>query len=396
MIRTNFCSDKQGIIVRIIFFMSYSGQSAFLSYYNLYLKDKGFSTSQIGIIASMLNIITVIILPVWGMIADKTGRKRMLVFVLLTSGLLMWLFFVDGTMAWFVSVTLLFAVFNNPIASFVDNLALDYSQYSGVPLYGQIRMWASIGWAVSVVFTGILVSRLAIDYIILLGSLLLLVTVLVTLAGYRVPERRESAGVKLSDFRNLLVQKGMLFFLILIFFQGIFSAPIYLFINLYYAEIGAGYDTFGIAIAVQSMSELPFFFFGDRVVKRFGPKKVLLTAMAAATLRMLMYGLTSHPLVAVIIGSLHGICLALFIVATVSYIQAMTPTRLRATGQSLMYATYFGAGLTLGNLLIGFLSGIIMMRGVMLLNSGLIFILAIIVFFRLTPVKKMQAHSLKS
>lgn len=393
MIKSFNSFTGQGFVVRLIFFLAYSGQSVFLTFYNLYLKDNGFSTRQIGIIASMLNIIMVIILPLWGMIADRLGRKRMLMFVLFTSGLLLWLFRINGGMAWFISVTLLFALFNNPLASFVDNLALDYSEYSGIPLYGQIRVWASIGWAVAVVLAGLFISTYGIKYIIHLGCFILLLTFLVTVTGYKVPERRDTSGVRFLDFRKLISQAGMPFFLIVIFIQGIFSAPLYLFINLYYDEIGADYDMLGIAIAVQSMSELPFFFFGDRIVKRFGPKKVLIVAMLAAVIRMFLYGITGSPVLAIIVGVLHGLCLGLFIIATISYIQALTPSRLRATGQSLMYATYFGAGFTLGNLFIGFISELIMMKGVMLVNSAAILILSMIVLLKLPPVKRLNKYT---
>src|SRR5664279_4961299 len=106
--------------------------------------------------------------------------------------------------------------------------------------------------------------------------------------------------------------------------------------------------------------------------------------MIVTALRMFAYSLTSDPVIAIIIGSSHGICLALFMVSVVNYVHRFIPTQWKATGQSFIYSCYFGAGLALGNAWVGFLSEKISVKTTMAVESGLtlILVLATLIVFR--------------
>jgi MFS family permease len=74
---------NQEIIIKIIFFLSYASFSAWLSFYNIFLKTyAGFNDSQVGIISGIQQINILLVLPVWGILADKFGRRRMMLIAL--------------------------------------------------------------------------------------------------------------------------------------------------------------------------------------------------------------------------------------------------------------------------------------------------------------------------
>jgi len=62
----------------------------------------------------------------------------------------------------------------------------------------------------------------------------------------------------------------------------------------------------------------------------------------------------------------------------VEYVQDRTPAHLRTTGQALIWAFHFGAGLTLGNISLGFLRDLVGMNGAMLVHAGLAFLILLI------------------
>jgi hypothetical protein len=106
--------------------------------------------------------------------------------------------------------------------------------------------------------------------------------------------------------------------------------------------------------------------------------------MIVTMLRMFAYSLTSNSFLAIIIGSSHGICLALFMVAVVNYVHMFIPSEWKATGQSFIYSCYFGGGIAIGNAWIGFLSQLISVKATMAVESGLtlILIIATLIVFR--------------
>ncbi|HQZ59122.1 MAG TPA: MFS transporter, partial [Acinetobacter sp.] len=61
------------------YFFYYSIVGTFMPYWNLYLQDQGFNYEEIGILSSIA-IITRFFAPlIWGWIADKSGKRMLLV-----------------------------------------------------------------------------------------------------------------------------------------------------------------------------------------------------------------------------------------------------------------------------------------------------------------------------
>jgi PPP family 3-phenylpropionic acid transporter len=149
------------------------------------------------------------------------------------------------------------------------------------------------------------------------------------------------------------------------FLYGISISPLHLLINLYYTEIGAQNSLIGIAFLIQSGCEIPFFIFGAKMVKKTSAEFTLMLAMAVSLLRMVLYGFISNPSIAIFVGVLHGFTISFFLVGAVEYVQSHTPPHLRTTGQSLIWAFHFGAGLTVGYTVVGYLRDVVGMKHVM-------------------------------
>jgi MFS transporter, PPP family, 3-phenylpropionic acid transporter len=181
-------------------------------------------------------------------------------------------------------------------------------------------------------------------------------------------------------FRN----NNIFIFFILIFLYGISIAPLHLLINLYYNEIGAPNSLMGIAFIIQAGCEIPFFIFGAKMVKKTSAEFILLLAMAISMLRMVLYGFISIPQIAIFVGLLHGFTISFFLVGAVEYVQSHTPPHLRTTGQSLIWAFHFGAGLTVGYTVVGYLKDVVGMRHAMHIAAmfSLVILVITYIFFK--------------
>jgi len=143
--------------------------------------------------------------------------------------------------------------------------------------------------------------------------------------------------------------------LVCVFLVSAGATTIWNFYSIYMKENGASASLVGFGISFQGLCELPLFYFSARIIRRFGTKTTLLITVFTTASRLFLYSIVKNPHVAIFIEILHGISWSLFWVVCVEYVNMLVKQEWRATGQSLLYAAYFGAGAIVGNFWTGFL-----------------------------------------
>jgi MFS transporter, PPP family, 3-phenylpropionic acid transporter len=234
----------QEIIVKIIFFLSFASFSAWLSFYNLFLKKYiGFSDSQVGIISGVQQINILLVLPIWGILADRFGRKRIFLIALFVTIVLFYTFLFQKLFLAFLIFTFIITLFYSPLASLLDTIALDFREQSGRSSYGRIRLWGSLGWAVSSLTIGNFLTVHNLYLIFPIASFLMFLSWLITFFVYNALSFKKNLDVlKLTHVRELLMSdRRLAIILFIILLYGISSAPIQFYINMYYSEIVGGY-----------------------------------------------------------------------------------------------------------------------------------------------------------
>jgi len=120
-------------------------------------------------------------------------------------------------------------------------------------------------------------------------------------------------------------------------------------------EIGASPETTGFAIGMDGISELPFYFIAAWLLQRLVPGKVVLIAIFATALRLFFYSVNNNPNLVILIESMNGLTWTLLWVSAVEFVNNIVPAKWRTTGQSLLWAAYYGAGAVTGNIASGWL-----------------------------------------
>jgi PPP family 3-phenylpropionic acid transporter len=78
---------------------------------------------------------------------------------------------------------------------------------------------------------------------------------------------------------------------------------------------------------------------------------------------------------------LHGISWSLFWVVCVEYVNKLVREEWRATGQSLLYASYYGLGIIIGNFWTGYLADTHMrVSEIFLLNAGIVALVGLLMW----------------
>lgn len=339
--------------IRFIFLFMYMGFAVWRVFYNVYLEDIGLKGSQIGTLNAIMQATIFFVVILWGIIADKKGiRPTLRIAVIATAILVFFLGYFQSFWLLLFYIPLL-TLFYHPLGPLADALAVQFSEMKNTHSYGGFRLWGSLGWALASVIGGIVFEKIKISYIFpVSASLFLALIVFLTTKRRKKIYRTNFKPVKFND---LLKNKSLFVFFILIISYGITCAPVNSFLNLYFTELSKRNDLVGYAYAIMAFSELPLFIIGNILVHRLGAQKVILIAMFTMFLRYILYGLFPGINLALAVGLLQGISLPFFLVGAIDYLHKIMPSGQYAKIQSFMWGGYFGIGQMTGNLIIGYL-----------------------------------------
>lgn len=355
----------KGRLLGLFYTVIYTAKAVWLAFFNLYLDEQAYTGSQIGLINGFMQATIIVTVPLWGYLADKYGTIRMLSITLGTTAFMLFGMGYINDFSLMLGYVVVISFFLHPLAPLPDSLMVDFSKTYNYSSYGEKRMWGSIGWGVTTLIMGYIVMHVDLSIIFPVSGILMLSLIGILYVYSRGIPLKSKEEVKPREMINLLRETNLTPLFIIIMFYGIAIAPSFLFINLYFKEIGGSNALIGSVFTVQAFSEIPFFFYGTWVIRKYGIQKTMIFTMIVALIRLALYGFIEDPHIALWFGILQGVTLSLFLVTVVEYIHQNVPQRWRASGQSLIWCFHFGIGFSLGNIMVGYFKDRIGMPDVM-------------------------------
>ena len=375
----------------LFYFLVLGAFAGWQSYYNLHLDGIGYSSMQIGILNAIFIATSALVVPFWGMLADKYGGNRILLLLSMVCALMVFLIGETFKFHWMLMLIAVVSVFHQPSGAVVDGLTVGFVRRNPRYSYGQFRLWTSVGYASISLLVGYL-ARQGTDIIFKVSAGLFLLLALINLLTLPAKPLTGRGLVTFKSFEIFFRNRQMFLFLLIIFFLGIAVAPLMQFINLYYFDIGADASFIGWVFFLQAIPEIPAYIVGTRIVKRIGAEKMILFSMGISLLRLLMYGFITVPEIAIFFSIFHCITVAFFLLGVVEYVQERTPDHLQSTGQALIWAFHYGAGISVGNIILGYLRDATGMLRAMHIHAllALVILILTVLFFRSS--KKMENY----
>lgn len=349
---------SEGNKLRVLYFLVFSCTASWLPIFADHLSALGVTGIEIGILLSITPAMMFLVQPALGMAADRFGYKRTLVVSLLCASVAFALFLVQANFYFLLLVTCGMALFYNTLQPLLDSLSLGLAQRDPGFSYGTLRIAGAAGWAFTGIFVGYFIDASDTKVIFAAASLSLLLAFLFAFFLHNDFRGRDSfSESSFSNFRDVFQNKSLVILLIAVCLISAGGTTIWNFYSIYMKENGASAWLVGIGISFQGLCELPFFYFSALIIRRFGIRTTLLVTVFATALRLYLYTLVKHPQAAIAIEVLHGVSWSLFWVVCVETANNLVPENWRATGQSLLYASYFGIGAIAGNFWTGYLYG---------------------------------------
>ena len=320
-------------------------------FFVLYYQSLGFSGPQIGLISGITPLITLVSTPLWTNLADTTRRHRLFLTVLLVGAAGALLFFpVLRTFGPVLLLAITYSIFSAPIFSFLDSATMNMLGNER-ELYGRVRMGGTIGFGVAALFAGQLAEAYGLGLAFWIGgSLLVLAALAVQPLNHHRPQASEA---KIGRVTDLLKDRRWLPFLLIAFAGGLAVVVSNSYLFSYMEELGASRGTMGLALTIGTIAEVPIFFFGDRLIKRFTAFGLLVVAMLLTGARLLLFVFADTPTFVLLLQFLSGLMFPAMWLAGVAYADELAPPGLSATAQGLFGAFVFGFGSAVG----GFAAG---------------------------------------
>ena len=325
-------------------------------------------------ILSITPVMMFLVQPFYGMLADRIGYKKCLLLSSFLAAVSYACYLLNAGFAYLFTVTIFMSLFYNTIQPLLDSLALKLTQENPNFSYGTLRIAGAAGWAFTGIIVGYFIDHIDTSVIFIFSSISLLATFIFSFSLKK--DDRKIVSANSQSFKNVKDVFGnpiLIFLLICVALISTGATTIWNFYSIYMKENGASAALVGYGISLQGLCELPLFYFSARIIKKFGIKNTLLITVFATTLRLFLYSIVSNPKMAIFIELLHGISWSLFWVVCVEYVNMLVREDWRATGQSLLYAAYYGVGQIAGNFWTGYLYDTRMhIAQIFLLNAGIV------------------------
>ncbi len=324
-----------------------------LPYWSLYLQSLGLAPARIGELLAVVMATKLIAPNVWGWIADHSGKRMRMVRFAVLAALLSFtgIYVVNDTFAGLALVMLFFSFFWNAALPQFEAVTLNHLGKQ-THRYSHIRLWGSVGFIGMAMTMGELLQYLNIGIVpaVLLGLFLGLWLISLT-----VPEQVANPVLH-QPILGVLCQPPVLALFGVCFLIQASHGPYYAFFSIYLEDLGYRSGFIGGLWGLGVIAEVGIFLLMHRLLPRFGPRYLLLTALALTTLRWLLIGSFADQLFLLLFAqTLHAFSFGLYHAVSIHLIHRFFTGAHQGRGQALYSSVSFGAGGALGNLAAGYL-----------------------------------------
>ena len=288
-------------LINVSFWVACGSCAPFIS---AYYKRIGLSFTQIGVLLAIGPIFAIFIQPLWAMLSDRTGKRKLLLILLAlcTAGAYL-LYYLGASFAVCLLAVLVVSLFSLALLPLCDALVIDRANAYGFP-FARIRIGGTLGYAAMVFGAGMFLEKFdgaqfavaAVAYLLFASAVMLLPQ-----GGAReeaAPARREAAPARKKAVparESIFDTSEILFVLALALIESLglgFSGS---FMGSYAVELGFGSSLIGVLSCISALSEVPILLFAGKLVDRFGEIPLLIFSGVMMSLRLFLTGMGLVP-----------------------------------------------------------------------------------------------------
>ncbi|MFD0586663.1 MFS transporter [Paenibacillus sp. GCM10027627] len=346
-------AKQETLTLRAFNFSTFSTQALIISFIPLYFMSQGFTESQIGILYSSGLFVSIFANIITGIASDKYRTLRKILIVLLFGQLVMLSLLVPAESFMMVCVVMTaFYFFQTPIIPLSDSLLLLSSQYTGTP-YALIRIFGSLGFAISAYGFGLLLKEIGSEWTlyVAIGTVAVSLVLSFLIKDYQGNTRK----IEFSGFFKLLREKHVMLFFFLILLVSTAHRMYESFLAVTMRQLGASDSLIGLALLVSAVSEIPILFLLGKYGHKLKELPLLVFASLMYGLRLWLLSKITDPAWIVATQAMHSVSFGIYFSTALRYISGLIPDEYRASGQAVYTIIWTGVA----GIISGVLGGIV-------------------------------------
>jgi PPP family 3-phenylpropionic acid transporter len=336
----------------VYYLVAFLGSGAFFPFLYVHFADLGLNGKQIGLLATLSPIVTLLVTTPVASLADRTRKRvRIAQAGLALTGTTVFSLRFAASFAVIVPLMVGLAVFSTPVSSIVEGLIARMAQRHRLN-FGGMRLWGSLGYAVSALGCGALWQAFGFGPMFLVAALTYVPLIVIARwleEGPVIPPQERRPAL------DLLRDRGLLVLLLAAFLSAISNSLAMTWSGVYARWLGGGNMLVGAMVAVSALAELPTMFFSDRISLRIGSMKAAVGSYALMAGAFLGYALSREPSLLLVFAVIKGLGYGVWMTVTIRLVIRRTPEQWASTAQALLTMCLWG----LAPLLAGPLGGLI-------------------------------------
>lgn len=287
--------------INVSFWVACGSCAPFLS---AYYKRIGLSFTQIGVLLAIGPIFAIFIQPLWAMLSDRTGKRKLLLILLAlcTAGAYL-LYYLGTSFAVCLLAVLIVSLFSLALLPLCDALVIDRANAYGFP-FARIRIGGTLGYAVMVFGAGMFLEKFdgaqfavaSVAYLLFAGAVMLLPQG--SARKEAAPAWKEAAPARKKAVparESIFDTSEILFVLALALIESLGLGFCGSFTGSYAVELGFGSGLIGVLSCISALSEVPILFFAGKLMDRFGEIPLLIFSGVMMSLRLCLTGMGLVP-----------------------------------------------------------------------------------------------------
>lgn len=341
----------------VFYFVLFFTWSSAYTLITLYLNEVvGLSLSTIGLIMSVLPLISLVFQPIWGAISDFSGkRKRVLQLLLIANAVIAGLITLFTNNYVVVVIYFMYQLFLCGQGPLIDSMAIQYVNNHPQSSYGYIRVWGSVGYAIGAFIVAAVANKLGLVWLFYIASLGYAISLVLTI-GIKETQIVHLKSHFEADLKALFREKRYLFVLLYGFLMigSFFGADQYL--GLYIRSNSIDLSKLGLLTFISVCLEVPLIFNSRRLIVRFGVTRLMIFMNSVAIIRMFFLSVSSTFVFFAFAGVMRGLIVGIFVPLFVELICEITPKAVVTSAIAIYSAVSSGIANFVFTLLGGFIA----------------------------------------
>lgn len=336
----------------------YAVSACFIGYMVPVLQKQGFNSGQIGFLLGIRALLSVVSQPFFADFIqkkrDKISFNQLVAAMILMSMLTTVIQFFNPNFVTAIILFVLYGVFTFGIISFIDAMSTMYF-YNGKKInYPIARGAGSLGYAISALCIGFLMTPQAIlvAQFILFIPLLYLIIKIDTVRALDVTKEKEE--VESFSLATILKEYPLFkYFLVAIIFSFIGKEMTANFLIDVYQSLGGTSKSYGFGTFLLAASEIPAAIIFTRLSDKMGIYRLMLFSFFFAAIRILLIMLAPNLFMVNVGQVFQMLGNGLFWAGSVQFVRTVLPAKYAVKGQAAVGMCYLGLGSGLGSILSG-------------------------------------------